>query len=166
MGTNHMMTVGRRSSFLLTASLLGAVVLGSASWPPAGSGNVVRSLSAATGYFDSIVVLARNARPVGSKGDLLTVELGYLERLRIGLGSPFRLIDEAMRLAKGKKSTAAQLLKLKRTTLVAKLRRRQPAAALVSGRETPKTRIVQLSAGETVEKARERNVSVVYRRAQ
>ena len=108
-----MMTVGRRSSFLLTASLLGAVVLGSASWPPAGSGNVVRSLSAATGYFDSIVVLARNARPVGSKGDLLTVELGYLERLRIGLGSPFRLIDEALhdpRLDSASQSRTARAL--------------------------------------------------------
>ncbi len=91
-----MMTAGRRSSFLLTASLLGAVVLASVSWPPAGNGNVPRSLAVATGYFDSIVVLARNARPVGAKGDLLTVELGYLERLRIGLGSPFRLADEAL----------------------------------------------------------------------
>src|SRR5262249_54755249 len=38
----------------------------------------------------------RNARPVGVKGDLLTVELGYLERMRVGLGSPFRLADEAL----------------------------------------------------------------------
>ncbi|HEY2988426.1 MAG TPA: sigma 54-interacting transcriptional regulator [Candidatus Binatia bacterium] len=37
----------------------------------------------------------------------------------------FHLIDEALRLAKGKKSAAAQLLRLKRTTLVAKLRRRR-----------------------------------------
>jgi hypothetical protein len=91
-----MMTVGRRYSFLLTASMLGAVLLGSASSPPAGSGNVARTLARATGYFDSIVVLARNARPVGERGDQLTIELGYLERLRIGLGSPFRLVDEAL----------------------------------------------------------------------
>jgi sigma-54 specific flagellar transcriptional regulator A len=37
----------------------------------------------------------------------------------------FRLIDEALRLAKGKKSAAAQLLRVKRTTLVAKLRKRR-----------------------------------------
>ena len=91
-----MMTVGRRTSFLFTASMLGAVLLGSTSSPPAGSGNVARSLAAATGYFDSIVVLARNARPVGVRGDQLTIELGYLERLRLGLGSPFRLVDEAL----------------------------------------------------------------------
>src|SRR5262249_30737085 len=58
--------------------------------------NVARTLAVATSYFDSIVVLARNARPVGERGDQLTIELGYLERLRIGLGSPFRLVDEAL----------------------------------------------------------------------
>ena len=73
------MTVGRRSSFLITASMLGAVLLGSASSPPAGSANVARSLGLATSYFDSIVVLARNARPIGWRGDHLTIELGYLE---------------------------------------------------------------------------------------
>jgi transcriptional regulator with PAS, ATPase and Fis domain len=36
-----------------------------------------------------------------------------------------RLIDEALRRANGKKSAAAQLLRVKRTTLVAKLRRRK-----------------------------------------
>ena len=36
-----------------------------------------------------------------------------------------RLIDEALRRSNGKKSAAAQLLRLKRTTLVAKLRRRR-----------------------------------------
>lgn len=90
-----MMTVGRRSSFILTASMLGAVLLGSASSPPSGSANVAKPLGLATAYFDSIVVLARNARPVGARGDQLTIELGYLERLRVGLGSPFRLADEA-----------------------------------------------------------------------
>jgi transcriptional regulator with PAS, ATPase and Fis domain len=37
----------------------------------------------------------------------------------------FRLIEEALRLSKGKKSAAASLLRVKRTTLVAKLRRRK-----------------------------------------
>jgi len=48
----------------------------------------------------------------------------------------FRLIDEALRLANGKKSAAAQLLRLKRTTLVAKLRKRRsaPFAAAVSAK--------------------------------
>jgi hypothetical protein len=91
-----MMTVGRRSSFLLTASTLGVALLGSASSPPTASGNLTRSLATATAYFDSIIVLARNARPVGVRGDQLTIELGYLERLRVGLGSPFRLVDEVL----------------------------------------------------------------------
>jgi hypothetical protein len=90
------MTVGRRSSFLLTATTLAVVLLGSASAPPSASGNLAKSLAGATAYFDSIVVLARNARPVGARGDQLTIELGYLERLRLGLGSPFRLVDEAL----------------------------------------------------------------------
>lgn len=53
-------------------------------------------LAAATSYFDSTIVLARNARPRGARGDQLTVSLGYLERLRAGLASPFRLADEAL----------------------------------------------------------------------
>src|SRR5256885_7012387 len=48
-----------------------------------------------TTLFRSIV-LARNARPRGIRGDELTISLGYLERLRLGLGSPFRLVDEAL----------------------------------------------------------------------
>ncbi|MGH7616902.1 MAG: hypothetical protein ACREPM_06710 [Gemmatimonadaceae bacterium] len=97
MGTNlYMMMVGRRSSYFLTASMLGVALIVSAASAPRGSGNVARSLAAATAYFDSIVVLARNAQPVGAKGDRLTVELGYLERERLGLGSPFRLADEAV----------------------------------------------------------------------
>jgi transcriptional regulator with PAS, ATPase and Fis domain len=86
----------------------------------------------------------------------------------------FRLIDEALRLAKGKKSTAAQLLRLKRTTLVAKLRRRSqslvPLASLV--RETEKTprlyRIGQGSGNEAREPAngREPAAPLLFRRAQ
>jgi transcriptional regulator with GAF, ATPase, and Fis domain len=40
-----------------------------------------------------------------------------------------RLIDEALRLADGNKAMAARMLKLKRTTLVAKLRNRSPRKA-------------------------------------
>jgi sigma-54 specific flagellar transcriptional regulator A len=54
--------------------------------------------------------------PVDEGGLDLQQALDHLE---------FRLIDEALRLAKGKKSAAAQLLRVKRTTLVAKLRKRR-----------------------------------------
>jgi sigma-54 specific flagellar transcriptional regulator A len=54
--------------------------------------------------------------PVDGEGLDLQQALEHLE---------FRLIDEALRLAKGKKSVAAQLLRVKRTTLVAKLRKRR-----------------------------------------
>jgi DNA-binding NtrC family response regulator len=40
----------------------------------------------------------------------------------------YRLIDEALRRTKGNKQAAARLLGLKRTTLVAKLRRKQPGS--------------------------------------
>jgi transcriptional regulator with PAS, ATPase and Fis domain len=54
--------------------------------------------------------------PVDEEGLDLQQALEHLE---------FRLIDEALRLANGKKSAAAQLLRVKRTTLVAKLRKRR-----------------------------------------
>jgi transcriptional regulator with PAS, ATPase and Fis domain len=54
--------------------------------------------------------------PVDKEGLDLQQALEHLE---------FRLIDEALRLANGKKSAAAQLLRVKRTTLVAKLRKRR-----------------------------------------
>jgi hypothetical protein len=88
----------RRFSLLATAGLLGiAVMLGSVSARPAVSRDAASSLSHADAYFDSTIVLARNARPRGPRGDELTVALGYLERMRLGLGSPFRLADEATR---------------------------------------------------------------------
>jgi DNA-binding NtrC family response regulator len=40
----------------------------------------------------------------------------------------YRLMEEAMRLANGNKSAAAKMLGLKRTTLVAKLRKRSASA--------------------------------------
>src|ERR1043166_7460007 len=63
--------------------------------PPVAAGAAVE-LARGTAYFDSTIVLARNARPAGARGDALTVGLGYLERLRLGLGSPFRLVDEVI----------------------------------------------------------------------
>lgn len=86
----------RRFSLLATAGLLGiAVMLGWVSERPAVSANAASALAVAASYFDSTIVLARNARPLGPRGDELAIALGYLERLRLGVGSPFRLADEA-----------------------------------------------------------------------
>src|SRR3954468_19271275 len=91
------MDIVRRFSFLATASLLGIVaLLGTVSKRPTMSQGAATQLERATSYYDSTIVLARNARPRGIRGDELTISLGYLERLRIGLGSPFRLVDEAL----------------------------------------------------------------------
>jgi hypothetical protein len=91
------MDVVRRISLLVTACLLGiAVMLGAVMSRPAMSANVAKELAAATSFFDSTIVLARVSRPQGPRGDQLAIALGYLERLRLGLGSPFRLADEAL----------------------------------------------------------------------
>jgi hypothetical protein len=91
------MDIVRRFSLLATAGLLGiAVLLGSVSTRPTMSQSAAIQLAVATSYYDSTVVLARNAQPRGIRGDELTIALGYLERLRLGLGSPFRLVDEAL----------------------------------------------------------------------
>jgi len=81
--------------------LAGAVVLGCAAmlgWiraRPAVSPAAATQLARATTYFDSLIAVARTSVPRGPRGDELSVALGYLERLRLGLGSPFRLVDEA-----------------------------------------------------------------------
>lgn len=86
----------RRFSLLVTASLLGiALLIGWVSQRPAVSANAASALAAASAYFDSTAVLARVSNPIGARGDQLTIALGYLERLRLGVGSPFRLADEA-----------------------------------------------------------------------
>src|SRR5690349_13317999 len=91
------MDIVRRFSLLATAGLLGiAVLLGSVSTRPTMSQNAAIQLAVATTYYDSTIVLARNAQPRGIRGDELTIALGYLERLRLGMGSPFRLVDEAL----------------------------------------------------------------------
>ena len=63
---------------------------------PAMSADVAELDAPRRSFFDSTIVLARNARPQGPRGDQLAIALGYLERLRLGLGSPFRLADEAL----------------------------------------------------------------------
>lgn len=91
------MDVVRRISLFATAFLL--LVAGLLGWvgsrPPM-SASSASELASATAYFDSTIVLARNGRPRGARGDALTVGLGYLERSRLGLGDPFRLADEAL----------------------------------------------------------------------
>src|SRR5262245_14743355 len=88
----------RRYSLLVTAVALAfAVLVGAVVDRPVVSANAASSLARAAAYFDSTVVLARNARPRGLRCDQLAIGLGYLERLRLGLGSPFRLTDEALR---------------------------------------------------------------------
>lgn len=88
----------RRISLLLTAIALAVAVLVEAvADRPGVSADAASSLERAASYFDSTVVLARNARPRGARGDQLAIGLGYLERLRLGIGSPFRLTEEALR---------------------------------------------------------------------
>lgn len=91
------MDVVRRISLLASGGLLAVVALiGSARDRRAMSDSAATQLATSTQYFDSTIVLARNARPQGSRGDALAVALTYLERLRLGLGSPFLLADEAL----------------------------------------------------------------------
>lgn len=91
------MDVVRRLSLLIGAALLGAAVLiGWVAVRPSMSADAARELSQASAYFDSTIVLARVAEPRGARGDQLAIALGYLERLRTGLGSPFRLVDDAL----------------------------------------------------------------------
>jgi hypothetical protein len=91
------MDIVRRISLLVSGGLLATVALiGSAGDRRAMSDSAATQLATSTRYFDSTIVLARNARPQGSRGDALAVALTYLERLRLGLGSPFLLADEAL----------------------------------------------------------------------
>jgi len=91
------MDVVRRFSLLVTAALFGAaLIVGAMHDRPAIDADAASQLARSTSYFDSTIVLARNASPRGARGDALTVGLTYLERLRLGLGSPFRLVDQAL----------------------------------------------------------------------
>ena len=91
------MNVGRRTSVLITAVLLAvALVAGSLSGRRTVSANAARERDRASADFDSTIVLARWSQPKGPRGDQLAIALGYLERLRVGVGDPFRLADEAL----------------------------------------------------------------------
>src|SRR5947209_20584550 len=90
------MNLVRRLSLTSTAGLLGiAVLIGWVDARPRISADAAGQLAAGASFFDSTIVLARGSAPRGARGDALTVSLGYLERLRLGLGDPFRLIDAA-----------------------------------------------------------------------
>ena len=91
------MDVVRRISLLVSGGLLTVVALiGSIRGRQALHDGTATQLAASTRYFDSTIVLARNARPQGVRGDALAIALTYLERLRLGLASPFLLVDEAL----------------------------------------------------------------------
>ena len=87
----------RRFSLLVTASLLAVVsAFGWLRARPEMSGDAAAHMRRAAAYYDSVVVLARVARVPAHADSVTTIALGYLERLRLGLGSPFRLADFAL----------------------------------------------------------------------
>lgn len=91
------MDVVRRISLFVTVALFAAALgVGALHDRPAIDADAVSQLASATSFFDSTIVLARTAAPQGPRGDALTVSLTYLERLRLGLGSPFRLVDQVL----------------------------------------------------------------------
>jgi hypothetical protein len=116
-----MVTLGnhRRFSLLLTASLLAvATAFGWLRARSEVSGDTAAHLRAAAAYYDSITVIERDAQP-HIRGSATSVALGYLERLRLGLGSPFRLVDFALDDPRLDDSTRTRLA----WALLARLRR-------------------------------------------
>src|SRR5947207_6371366 len=87
----------RRFSLLVTASLLAVVsAFGWLRTRPEMGGDAAAHMRRAAAYYESVVVLARVARVPAHADSVTTIALGYLERLRLGLGSPFRLVDFAL----------------------------------------------------------------------
>ena len=84
-------------------------MLGSVSARPPVSSSAASQLARATDYFDSTITLARVSRPTGPRGDALTIALGYLERLRVGTASPFRLVDEALHDPRGDSASRSRV---------------------------------------------------------
>ncbi len=86
----------RRLAWLLGAAALGAVLaFRSAPHNDVGSDAASRIQGART-YFDSVAGAVRGVRDPSHLAPATAVALGYLERLRLGQGSPFRLIDFAL----------------------------------------------------------------------
>lgn len=87
----------RRFSLLLTASLLGVVsAFGWLRARPEMSGDAAAHMRRAAAFYDSVIVLERAVSTPARVSPPTAVALGYLERLRLGLGSPFRLADFAL----------------------------------------------------------------------
>jgi hypothetical protein len=87
----------RRLSLLLTASLL--AVVSAYGWLRTGaevSGDAVAHMRRAAAYYDSVIVLDRASSALSRRDSAAVVAVGYLERLRLGLGDPFRLADFAL----------------------------------------------------------------------
>ncbi|HKG93791.1 MAG TPA: hypothetical protein VKA84_17920, partial [Gemmatimonadaceae bacterium] len=91
-----MISAARRA--LASVSLAAVVVLscggpGRSALDP----DVRAQMARGVAYVDSLAVLAARAADERGVGAQDAVALGYAERLRLGLGSPFRLIDYALR---------------------------------------------------------------------
>lgn len=87
----------RRFSLLLTASLLiAASAFGWVRSRPEISGDAALHMRRAAAYYDSLVALTRTDTAPARVDSVTTLSIGYLERLRLGLGSPFRLVDFAL----------------------------------------------------------------------
>ncbi|HSA56130.1 MAG TPA: hypothetical protein VLE53_10515, partial [Gemmatimonadaceae bacterium] len=73
---------------------------------------IEQQLAQGRAYADSLMTALRDLPPTGVRTQGAVAAL-YLERLRLGLGSPFRLIDQALRdpqLAAGRRRIALALL--------------------------------------------------------
>src|SRR4051812_40465554 len=87
----------RRLSLLLTASLLAVVsTYGWVRTRPEVSGDAAAHMRSAAAYYDSLIVVERASPATARQDASATVAIGYLERLRMGLGDPFRLADFAL----------------------------------------------------------------------
>jgi hypothetical protein len=81
----------RWAGALLAAAAVSVLSVDPAAFP-AVAPDARAELTRAVALYDSLAVAAANPAAVTADGALA---LGYLERLRLGLGSPFRLVDQA-----------------------------------------------------------------------
>ncbi|CAA9320696.1 MAG: hypothetical protein AVDCRST_MAG11-1975, partial [uncultured Gemmatimonadaceae bacterium] len=82
-------TVRRWAGACLAAAAFGSLSAAPARFP-AVAPDARAELARAVGHFGAIA-----ARPPATVTAETAIALGYLERLRLGLGSPFRLVDQA-----------------------------------------------------------------------
>ena len=94
-GVETTMDSVRRLSLLPALGVLGiALILGRIGSRSDVSAGMSASIDGATAHFDSVI--ARAGAAGATVDDDEAIGVGYFERLRLGLGSPFRLIDEAL----------------------------------------------------------------------